>query len=65
MKEKISTEQQQMIDAINAKIAELKKEDFAIDMERGKGITLERSEFIGDRQREIYKEINKLKGENS
>jgi hypothetical protein len=59
--EKLTPEQQEMIEKINAKISELKKEDFAIDMERSKGVTLERNEFLGSRQREIEAEIGKLK----
>lgn len=48
---------------IQERIEQLRKEDLAIDLCRGKGITLDKSTEIGDRQREIYKEISKLKQE--
>lgn len=63
MKEEITPEQQEIIDAVNAKIKELQKEDFAIDMERGKGVTLDRNEFLGSRQRDIEAELGELKTE--
>lgn len=62
MKEAMTPEEeQQMAEVIKAKISELQKEDVAIDMERGKGITLERNEFLGNRQLEIEAELSQLK----
>lgn len=63
MKETLTPEEQEMLDKINAKISELNKEDRAIDMERGKGITLDRNEFLGSRQRDIEAELGQLKSE--
>jgi predicted methyltransferase len=53
----------EIVEKMKAKIAELKKEDLAIDLCRGKGVSLDKSEEIGDRQREIEKELSQLKSQ--
>lgn len=49
---------------IQERIEQLNKESFAIDLCRGKGVTLDKMTEIGDRQREIEAELSKLKAIN-
>jgi molybdopterin-biosynthesis enzyme MoeA-like protein len=37
------------------------KERFELELRRGNGVTLEKSEYIGDRTRDIEKELSQLK----
>lgn len=47
------------------KIKPLIEERFALDMKRQNGITLEKNHYIGDRQRDIEKELEQLKAKKS
>jgi predicted methyltransferase len=61
IQDKENFDENEIAEKVKARIAELNKEDLAIDLCRGKGISLEKSEEIGDRQREIEREISQLK----
>jgi hypothetical protein len=43
------------------KIKSISKEIFGLDLNRGCGVTLKKSEYIGDRTRELYEEMGRLK----
>jgi hypothetical protein len=49
--------EQELADKING----LLKEKFGMDLNRGCGVTLEKSHYIGDRTREIDEELKQLK----
>lgn len=53
--------EQEFADKIMPIIKRLEKEHLDLELCRGKGITLEKNEFVGDRISEIEKEIGQLK----
>lgn len=53
--------EQELADKINS----LFKERFALEEKRGNGVTLEKGSYIGDRTREIEKELSQLKSPKS
>lgn len=55
------TQQEVEEQELAAKLAPLFKEKFALDLNRGNGVTLEKSEYIGYRTRELEEEISRLK----
>ena len=61
IQDKENFDENEIAEKMKARIAELNEEDLAIDLCRGKGISLEKSEEIGDRQREIERELIQLK----
>lgn len=60
-KELTPQEEQEIVNKMNEKISELEKESAEIDYCRGKGVTLDKSIDLGERQREIEKELSQLK----
>ena len=58
-------EEREMAEKILPLIKKLERESLELDLTRGKGVTLKKSETIGDRQREIEKELSQLKINNN